>query len=116
VRSRNIQADILDLLYDGKVHTYNQIAEHVEVCKKTVYRHIQALTYRYNIETFHGGIDRGGVRLILNQSVSLEKLNTNDLQLIIKELESLQNSNPRIMSFIKSLCTLKNLKEKESAS
>ena len=116
VRSRNIQADILDLLYDGKVHTYNEIASKIEVCKKTVFRHIQTLNYRYNIDTFHGGIDRGGVRLVLNQSISLEKLNSNDLQLIINELGSLQNPNPRIMSFIKSLCTLKSLKEKENAS
>ena len=31
MKSRNIQADILDVLLDGKVHTYSEIAKKTEI-------------------------------------------------------------------------------------
>lgn len=107
VRNKNIQADILSLISDGKVRTLQTIADQVEVSKITVFRHIQSLSYRYNIETFCGGIERGGVRLITNDEVSVKKLNSNDLQLILSKLESLQDSNIRIQDFIHRLTTIK---------
>lgn len=110
--SRNIQADILDVLSDGKLHTLNEIAEKVEVCKMTVYRHIQALTYRHNIETFHGGDKKGGVRLITDNKVSIEGLDSNDLQHIINALESLQDSSMAVKVFAKRLQLQLEIKEK----
>lgn len=107
MRNKNIQADILALISDGKVRTLQTIADQVEVSKITVFRHIQSLSYRYNIETFCGGIERGGVRLITNDEVSIKKLNSNDLQLILSKLESLQDSNIRIQDFIHRLTTIK---------
>lgn len=110
--SRNIQADILSFISDGKIHTLQEIANAVDIHKMTAYKHIQSLSYNYNIQTFHGGIDRGGVQLIPEQKVSIEKLTSDDLQLIIEQLESLQDSNVRIKSFINKLSTQKEIKEK----
>ena len=103
MRSRNIQADILDYISDGKVHTLQEIADAVEVCKKTVHRHIQALAFRYKIDTFCGGIDRGGIRLNIEKKLDVDYLKDDELQLIIGQLELLQNSNVNIKKFIKSL-------------
>ena len=111
VRSSSIMADILHYISDGKFHTLQEIADEVEVSRITAYRHIQSLSYRYNIESFHGGDKRGGIRLIPDKKVSIEKLTSDDLQLIISKLESLQDSNPRIKSFINKLST--NLEFKE---
>ena len=96
MRSKNIQADILDCLLDYKTHTTRQIAEICEVSQKTVKRHIQALSYRFNIETFNGGIDRGGVKLIGKKKIDVDYLNIDDLQLIMEQLELLQNSNVNV--------------------
>ena len=50
-------------------------------------------------------------RWIPDKKVSIEKLTSDDLQLIISKLDSLQDSNPRIKSFINKLST--NLEFKE---
>ena len=99
MRSRNIQADILACLSDGKFHTTNEIAQEIEVCQKTVKRHIQSLAYRHNIETFCGGDRKGGVRLVEEKKVSLKGLSNNDLQLIIGAIDLLQESNLAIKVF-----------------
>lgn len=109
--SRNIQADIFDILSDGKIHTMNEIAEKVEVSRMTVFRHIQALAYRFNIQTIKGGIDKGGVQLKIEQKVSVEKLNSEDLRVILSNLSLLQEDNPRINQFIHNLTALKENKE-----
>jgi len=106
VRSKNIQADILDCLSDHRTHTTRQIAEICEVSQKTVKRHIQSLSYRFNIETFTGGIDRGGVRLIPDESIKTNYLKEDELQLIMSKLESLQDSSPNIKKFVKSIAPL----------
>lgn len=103
VRSNNIQADILNCLLDNKVHTTREIAEECEVSQKTVKRHIQALSYRFNIETFNGGIDRGGVRLVGKKKIDIDYLKNDELQLIIEQLELLQNSNSNIKKFVNTL-------------
>ena len=110
--SKNIQADILAVLADGKVHTYQSIADEIEVHKMTVYKHIRALSYRHNITTFCGGVDKGGVKL-LDKKVDVNYLNDDELQLIINQLELLQNSNSNIKKFIQSL-SAKIEKEKEN--
>lgn len=110
-KSSSINADILEFVSDGKLHTLQEIADEIEASRITVYRHIQSLSYRFNIETFHGGDKKGGVRLILEQKVSVEKLTSDDLQLIIEHLESLQDSNVSIKSFINTLSTQKEFKE-----
>lgn len=106
MRSRNIQADILDYLSDNKMHSMSKIAEELEVSRMTVYRHIQSLSYRFNIETFNGGIDRGGVRLIPDENVKTNYLNEDELQLIVSKLLSLQDSNPNIKKFVNSIAPL----------
>ena len=62
-KKSSITADILNALSDGKIHTLQEIADEIEVSKITVYRHIQSLSYRYPIQSFCGGINRGGVYL-----------------------------------------------------
>ncbi len=92
LKKSSITADILNFISDGQVHTMQEIADEVEVSKCTVQRHIQSLSYRYPIDTFHGGDNRGGVILdkkYLNQG----KIRSNDeLQLISKALKLLQES------------------------
>jgi len=111
VRSKNIQADVFAFISDGKKHTLQEIANACEISKITAFRHIESLSIHYNIKTFVGGIDRGGVQLIPEQKVSVEKLTSDDLQLIIEQLELLQNSNVRIKSFINKLSSQKEIKE-----
>lgn len=106
MRSRNIQADIFDCLTDGKFHTTNEIAQKVEASQITVKRHLQSLSYRFNIETFRGGIDHGGIRLRIEDKINMNYLNVHDLQLIKGRLESLQDSNPNIKNFLHSLNSL----------
>ena len=113
MRSRNIQADILDCLSDYKVHTFQSVANAVECSYSSVKRHIQSLAYRFNIETFKGGIDKGGVRLIPDESVNTNYLNENELQLIISKLSSLQDDSPNIKKFVNSIAPLIEKKEKK---
>ena len=116
MKSRNIQADILDVLLDGKVHTYKEIAKRAEVCSKTVYRHIQALAYRFNIDTFRGGIDKGGVKLIKERQINVEKLGVLEMQEIINALQKLKQLSVNIKVFIKNLLQIKEQKELENES
>ncbi len=104
--SRNIQADILAVLADGKLHTYQSIADEIEVHRMTVYKHIQALSYRHNITTFKGGNGMGGVRLVKDKTIKVGYLKDDELQLIIQQLELLQSPNTNIKQFVKSLSSL----------
>lgn len=63
LRKSSITADILNVLSDGKKHTMQEIADVVEVSERTIRRHISSLSYRFPIETFCGGSEKGGVRL-----------------------------------------------------
>jgi hypothetical protein len=63
LRSSSITADVLNILTDCKIHTMQEIADEVEVSKRTVIKHITSLSYRFPIETFHGGDKHGGVFL-----------------------------------------------------
>lgn len=84
LRKSSITADILNILTDGKKHTMREIAEIVEVSEKTVRRHVQSLSYRYPIETFCGGIERGGVKLDRN-FLNIGKIRTNEEIELIKQ-------------------------------
>ena len=56
----------------------------------TVRRHIQSLSYRYPIETFCGGINRGGVYLDKDYVYQGSTLTNDELQLINNALLLLQ--------------------------
>ena len=92
LKKSSITADILNILSDCKVHTLQEIADEVEVSKMTVRRHIQSLSYRYPIQTFSGGINRGGVYLDKNYLYQGQMLTCDELQVINKALAMLQNS------------------------
>lgn len=113
MRSRNIQADIIEYLSDGKIHTMQAIADAVEVSYMTVRRHIQTLSYHYDIDTFSGGggLVKGGVRMKLQEKITVERLSGNELQLIIENLSQLQNSSVNFKKFIKDLTLIKENKE-----
>ena len=112
LKSADISADILYCLSDYKKHTYQQLADEVECSYTTIRRHIQALAYKNtNIIIFQGGFGGGGVQLIPEQKVSVEKLTADDLQFIIEHLNLLQNPNASIKAFINNLTTQKDLKE-----
>ena len=93
LRSSSITADILNFISDGKQHTYQEIADEVEVSYMTVRRHIASLSYRYPIEISCGHKERGGGVRLDKTSVHQGKILTRDeLQIISKALRLLQES------------------------
>ena len=89
LKSRSITADILNVLLDGNMHTMQEIADYVETSERTVRRHIASLSYRFPIETFCGGIERGGVKLD-KKYIQQGKIRTiEELKLIREGLELL---------------------------
>lgn len=92
LKKSSITADILNILSDCEIHNAQEIADEIEVSKKTVYRHIQSLSYRYPIQTFRGGINRGGVCLDKNYLIQGKALTNDELQLINKALTLLQKN------------------------
>ena len=92
LKKSSITADILNILSDCKVHTLQEIADEVEVHKNTVAKHIQSLSYRYPINTFCGGINRGGVCLDKGYVHQGKVLTNDELQVINKALTLLQKS------------------------
>lgn len=90
LKKSSITADILNVLSDCKIHTLQEIADIVEVSKITVHRHIQSLSYRYPIQTFCGGINRGGVCLDKDYIHQGKVLTNDELQVINKALTLLQ--------------------------
>lgn len=109
LRSSSITADILNCLSDCKIHTIDEIANEVEVSRSTVKRHIQSLSYRYPIQTFCGGINRGGVYLDKNYINQGRILSNDELQIISKALILLQKNGSNVDKEI-----LSNLIEKYS--
>ena len=83
-------ADILNYISDGKVHTLQEIADEIEISRITVFRHIQSLSYSYPIQTFCGGINRGGVYLDKSYLYQGKTLTIDELQVINKALTLLQ--------------------------
>ena len=96
LKKSSITADILNILSDGKVHTLQEIADEIEVSKITVYRHIQSLSYRFPIETFCGGINRGGVFLDKDYIYQGQTLSIDELQIINNALLLLQKQNANV--------------------
>lgn len=90
LKSSSITADILNLLSDCKVHTMKELADEIEVSERTIRRHIQSLSYRYPIQTFCGGINRGGVYLDKSYLYQGKTLTLDELQVINKALALLQ--------------------------
>lgn len=93
VKSSSVTADILNFISDGKLHTMQEIASEIEVSYCTVQRHIQSLSYRYPIQTFCGGIERGGVILDSKYIVQGKIITNEKLQILGKALDLLQKSN-----------------------
>ena len=91
LKASSITADILNVLCDGKRHTMQEIADAVEVSERTVRRHIQSLSYRYPIETFCGGIERGGVKLDKKYCCGGRIFTKKEGEFILKGLKTLQN-------------------------
>src|SRR5574344_2079211 len=89
-KSSSTTADILNFISDCKLHTLQEIADEVEISKKTIRRHIQSLSYRYPIQTFCGGINRGGVYLDKSYLYQGKTLTVDELQVINKALTLLQ--------------------------
>lgn len=90
LRSSSITADILNVLTDGKIHKMHEIAEIVEVSERTVRNHIKSLSYRYPIETFRGGENKGGVYLEKDYIISGHIFTKAELQFGAKVFSSLK--------------------------
>ena len=96
LKMSSITADILNILSDGKVHTMQEISDEIEVSRRTVIRHIQSLSYRFPIETFCGGINRGGVYLDKDYIYQGKTLSIDELQIINNALSLLQKQNANV--------------------
>ena len=105
LRASSITADILNVLSDGENHTMREIAQIVEVSERTVRRHIQSLSYRYPIETFCGGIDRGGVKLDKKFCDGARTWTRDEINLLIEGLELLKviKNDTKINNLLKEL-------------
>ena len=117
LKKSSITADILNCLSDCKVHTLQEIADETEVHYNTVRRHIQSLSYRYPIQTFCGGINRGGVKLDGNFVYQGKVLTNDELQLINKALLLLQKSksddvNKELLSKLLQVYSLPNIERR----
>mgnify|MGYP002798866830 CR=1 FL=1 len=110
LKKSSITADILNILSDCKIHTTQEIADEIEISQKTVKRHIQSLSYRYPIQTFCGGINRGGVYLPKNYIYQGQTLTNDELQIIGRALKLLQKSE----SNCENQSTISSLLEKFS--
>lgn len=118
LKSSSITADILNLLSDCKVHTMKELADEIEVSERTIRRHIQSLTYRYPIQTFCGGINRGGVYLDKSYLYQGKTLTVDELQVINKALTLLQkckdqNVNTEVIKNLINKFTPPPMKEKK---
>jgi len=87
VRSRNIQADIDNMLDDGHWHTMAEIAREIEVSRCSVQRHIAALAYRNPSIEIRCGRHGGGVRKIVKRSLRESGVTQDELQSIIEVLQ-----------------------------
>jgi len=117
VKSSSVTADILNYISDGKIHSMQEIADEVEVHINTVQRHIRSLAYRYPIETFCGGINRGGVFLdtkyiVQGKIITLEKLQILDKALILLQKSGCKDVNQKALNeLIKDFTPPKTNKE-----
>ena len=117
LKKSSITADILNILSDCKIHQMQAIADKVEVSRKTIVRHIQSLSYRYPIQTFCGGINRGGVKLDGNFVYQGKVLTNDELQLINKALLLLQKSksddvNKELLNKLLQVYSLPNIERR----
>lgn len=103
MRKREIQADILAILLDGKVCTIKEIAEELEVHYNTVYNHIHDLSYRFNIRIYKGGVNKGGVQLIIEKSINIEQIQNEELYVIYLKLMEIKAKSNGILLFISRL-------------
>ena len=116
-KSSSVTADILNYVSDGKIHSMKQIADEIEVSERTVRRHIRSLAYRYPIETFCGGINRGGVFLdtkyiVQGKIITLEKLQILDKALILLQKSGCKDVNQKALNeLIKDFTLPKRNKE-----
>lgn len=97
LKASSITADILNVLSDGKKHTMQEIASALEVSERTVRRHIQSLSYRYPIETFCGGIERGGVWLDKKYCNEGRIFTREEIEIIIKGLQLLKEKEDNLL-------------------
>lgn len=110
MRTRFIQNDILNFLQDYQLHTMQEICNELDISRSTCIRHLNDLSMHYNIQTFVGGRNTGGVKLLGKKKIEV-CLNDDELQLVINNLELLQGSNSNIDLFINKLARLKVRKE-----
>lgn len=103
MRKRAIQSDILAILSDGKVWSMRKLAEEVEVHYNTVYNHIRDLSYRFNIQIYKGGVNRGGVQLIKEKSICIENIGNEELYVIYLRLTAIEQKSEGIILFISRL-------------
>lgn len=102
MKRRDIQADIFALISDGQIWKIKRLSEEIEVSYKTIYRHLHDMAYRLDIRFYTGRL-KGGVQLVLERKVSIEKLTNEDIDVIIITLSTLELKSEGIQYFIYEL-------------
>lgn len=107
MRRRDIAADILYILSDGSIHNMQDIADKLNISRKTVFRHIASLSYFHPIETFHGGneFNRGGVKLDISKDVTLGALTLEEQKTILDALILIKDMNMHNQNIVQRLIT-----------
>ena len=82
-----IDEKILECLSDNRLHTYQEIADEIEVHRNTVIKHIRFLSEHHNITSYHGGAKKG-IKLLNSKRVYL---NSEEKSIVIYALQKLDN-------------------------
>jgi len=93
VKQNDAVSDVLAYLSDGKVHSLQDIADHCEISKSTAQRIVASLSYNYAINIIRGRGNKQGVQLDVVDFLKRTVFSKSDLQVIIKGLTLLQESN-----------------------
>lgn len=85
---------IIDLLSDGKVYTYGNLASRFGVSKLTIYKDIIELSSCYPITTSQGY--GGGVSFIYSVKSIRKDINREEVNLLLRALSAFQKENSNI--------------------
>ena len=63
---KNLEAltKLISYISDNKIHTTKEIAEYCDISRKTACNYLNILSLEFDIQTFKGGVNYGGVQFL----------------------------------------------------